>query len=218
MQIRLTVMDAWINNIQGMIMKGKLAGIITLLVATLGFSATTYAEPETFVLDKYHSYVLWNIKHLGYSNQVGKWYVTGQLILDKDHPDQSKVNATIKIANISTGLPELDKHLKSKEFFDSAKFPTATFISDKVEVTGDNKAKVNGMLTLHGITKPVTLDVTLNKTGISQITNKNTVGFAASTTIKRSDFGMNTLLPALGDDVGIEIGAEAYQDNKQDKK
>ena len=75
-------------------------------------------------------------------------------------------------------------------------------------------AKVHGMLTLHGVTKPVTLNVTLNKTGVNPISNKNSVGFTASTEIKRSDFGMNTLLPDVGDEVTIQIGAEAYQDKK----
>ncbi|MCL9685708.1 YceI family protein [Legionella maioricensis] len=195
-------------------MKRNLSCLLALLIAVFSFSAATYAEQETFTLDKNHTYVLWSIKHLGFSTQVGKFYATGQLVLDKDHPDQSKVNATIKIADIATGLPELDKHLKDKLFFNQEKFPTATFVSDKVQVLGKDTAKVQGMLTLHGVTKPVTLDVTLNKTGINPISNKNAVGFTASTEIKRSDFGMNTLLPDLGDEVTIQIGAEAYQDKK----
>lgn len=195
-------------------MKRNLSLLMAGLVATFTFSASSYAVPETFTLDNNHTYVLWSIKHLGFSTQAGKWYANGQLVLDKDHPDQSKVNATIKIADIVTGLPELDKHLKSKVFFDAEKFPTATFVSDKVQVLNDHSAKVQGMLTVHGVTKPVTLNVTLNKTGINPITNKNSVGFSATTTIKRSDFGMSTLLPALGDEVELQIGAEAYQDKK----
>lgn len=195
-------------------MKRNLSCLLALLVATFSFSTATYAAAETFTLDKNHTYVLWSIKHLGFSTQVGKFYATGQLVLDQDHPDQSKVNATIKIADIATGLPELDKHLKDKLFFNQEKFPTATFVSDKVEVLGKDSAKVQGMLTLHGVTKPVTLNVTLNKTGINPISNKNAVGFTATTEIKRSDFGMNTLLPDLGDEVTIQIGAEAYQDKK----
>ncbi len=195
-------------------MKNILFNLVTFLITLFSFSTLTHAAPETFTLDNKHTYVLWTIKHLGFSTQAGKWYASGQLVLDKEHPDQSKVNATIKIADIATGLPDLDKHLKGKLFFDSDKFPTATFVSDKVDVLNENTAKVHGMLTVHGVTKPVTLDVTLNKVGISPITNKNTVGFTASTTIKRSDFGIKTLLPELGDDVTIQIGAEAYQDKK----
>ncbi|BCA95466.1 hypothetical protein TUM19329_18270 [Legionella antarctica] len=195
-------------------MKLSLSYLFALSVAVFGFSTVTYAKPETFTLDKNHTYVLWSIKHLGFSDQVGKFYVTGQLVLDKDHPDQSKVNATIKIADLATGLPEFDKHLKDKLFFNQEKFPTATFVSDKVDVSSKDSAKVHGMLTLHGVTKPVTLNVTLNKTGINPISNKNSVGFTASTEIKRSDFGMNTLVPDVGDEVIIQIGAEAYQDKK----
>ncbi len=195
-------------------MKRNLSSLLAVLVATFSFATVTYAEPETFTLDKNHTYVLWSIKHLGFSTQVGKFYATGQLVLDKEHPDQSKVNATIKIADIATGLPEFDKHLKDKLFFNQEKFPIATFASDKVDVLNKDTAKVHGMLTLHGVTKPVTLNVTLNKTGVNPISNKNSVGFTASTEIKRSDFGMNTLLPDVGDEVTIQIGAEAYQDKK----
>ena len=195
-------------------MKRNLSFLIALIVTTFSFSNLSFAEPVTFTLDNNHTYVLWNIKHLGFSTQAGKWYANGQLVLDKDHPDQSKVNATIKIADIATGLPELDKHLKSKQFFDIDKFPQATFVSDKVEVLSDKSAKVQGMLTLHGVTKPVTLDVTFNKVGINPINNKNTVGFSATASIKRSDFGMNAFLPALGDEVALQIDAEAYQNQK----
>ena len=195
-------------------MKRNLVHFITVLLAIVGLSTTTYAESATFILDNQHTYVVWNIKHLGFSNQTGKWYVSGQVTLDKEHPEQSKVNATIKMADIVTGLPELDKHLKDKLFFDVKKFPQATFVSNKVDVLSENSAKVQGMLTLRGVTKPVTLDVTLNKIGINPISNKNSVGFTATTTIKRSDFGMNNLLPALGDEVALQIGAEAYQDKK----
>ena len=182
------------------------------LAALFGFiAALPLHAAEKFTLDNQHSYVLWEIEHLGFSKQVGKWYVDGFILLDKDHPDQSKVEATVKIANLITGLPDLDNHLKSKAFFDEKTFPTATFISNKVDVINNTSAKVSGMLTLHGITKPVTLIVTLNKTGENPISNKMSAGFTATTTIKRSDFGMNTLLPSLGDKVNISIGAEAYR-------
>ncbi|MGQ3891359.1 YceI family protein [Legionella sp. CNM-4043-24] len=183
-----------------------------LLAAVFTLSAILPAQAaEKLILDDQHSYVLWHINHLGFTTQSGKWYVKGFVLLDKDHPQNSKVEATIDLNNFVTGLPELDKHLKSPLFFDTAKYPTATFISSKVDVINDHSARVEGSLTLHGITKPVTLDVTLNKTGKNPITDKMTVGFSAKTELKRSDFGMKALLPNLGDEVTIEIGAEAYQ-------
>ena len=169
---------------------------------------------ETLILDPQHTYILWHIKHFGFSTQAGKWYVSGTLVLDKEKPQNSKVNATIQVADMITGIPELDKHLKGKLFFDVEQFPTATFVSNKVVVTGKTTAKVYGMLTVHGISKPVTLDVSLNKAGMNPINDKMTVGFTAFTKIKRSDFAINTLIPGLADEVTIDIEAEAYKPNK----
>src|SRR5262249_54308054 len=123
-------------------------------------------------------------------------------------------NATIDVADMITGIPDLDKHLKGKLFFDTEHYPTATFVSTKINVLSKNTAKVEGTLKVHGVSKPVVLDVTLNNVGMNPITNKITAGFTATTRIKRSDFGINTLLPSLGDNVDIKIGAEAYQDKK----
>ena len=157
-----------------------------------------------------HSYIAYDINHLGFSTQIGKWMVSdGTVTLDEAKPQNSKVNVTIKVGDIITGVPKLNEHLMGPDFFDVKKFPTAIFISDKVTVTGKNKAIVRGMLTIRDITKPVTLNVTLDKLGPNLITNKQTAGFTATTHLKRSDFGMTTLLPLLGDDVKIDIGAEA---------
>ncbi|MBL7478885.1 YceI family protein [Legionella bononiensis] len=195
-------------------MKRYLSSLILSILSMWTCFNVAYAAPETFTLDNQHTYILWTIKHLGFSTQAGKWYASGELVLDKEHPDQSKVNVTVNVADVVTGIPELDKHLKGKLFFDVAQFPKATFVSNKVDVLSDTTAKVEGTLTLHGVSKPLTLDVTLNKVGVNPINNKNTVGFTATGTIKRSDFGINTLLPDLGDEVTLQIGAEAYQDKK----
>jgi polyisoprenoid-binding protein YceI len=166
---------------------------------------------DNYILDSQHSYVLWHAKHFGYSTQVGKFYANGNLTLDDKKPQNSKINVTIAIADISTGIAELDKHLKSKLFFDAEKFPTATFKSSSVDVTGKTTAMVGGMLTLHGVTKPVTLSVVFNQQGKNPITDKPTVGFTATAMIKRSDFGISTLLPGIGDDVKLDIETEAFK-------
>ena len=172
---------------------------------------TTLAA-DTYTLDSSHSYVLWHINHFGFSNPSGKWMVAeGTLMLDEKNPQASKIKVTIHMADMVTGNKELDEHLKGAAFFDVAKYPLATFVSDKVKVTGKNKAKVTGILTVHGVVKPVTLDVVLNKIGSNPITNKQTVGFTAETHLNRSDFGITTLLPGLGDEVKINIEAEAYK-------
>lgn len=189
-------------------MKHGLIRKIFVALWCFGFFLSAEAS-ETFKLDPSHTYVLFHIEHFGFSSQVGKWMASGTLILDKADPKKDKVEASIQLANIATGLDELNAHLKSPAFFDVAKFPVATFISNKVNITGKNTASVQGILNLHGVSKPVTLKVIMNKEGISPITNQLTLGFQASTTLKRSDFGINTLLPGLSDTVKIDIAGEA---------
>lgn len=185
---------------------------ILLITLILSLPAAVFAAAETFTLDPHHTYVLWHIKHFGFSIQAGKWYISsGTLVLDKDKPQDSKVNANIKVADVVTGIPELDKHLRGKMFFDADKYPDATFVSNKVDVTGKTSAKVEGTLTLHGVSKPVTLNVKLNKYGVNPINNKMTAGFSASAKIKRSAFGITTLAPGLGDEVNLDIEAEGYK-------
>lgn len=191
-------------------MKHSITRVIAAMFILLSCALPVRAA-ETFTLDPQHTYVLWHISHFGFTTQAGKWYATGTLVLDKDKPQNSKVNASIQIANIITGIPELDKHLMGGLFFDVEHFPVTTFVSNKVNVTGKSTAMVEGILTLHGVAKPVVLSVKLNNAGVSPITDKMTVGFTATTSIKRSDFGINTLLPGLGDEVKIDIEAEAYQ-------
>lgn len=171
---------------------------------------------ETLILDPQHSYVLWKVNHLGFSTQSGKWYVKGQVNLDKDHPDKSKVEATINIADMITGIPKLDEHLKGDAFFNVTQYPIAKFVSSKVDVTGKNTAKVQGLLTLHGVSKPLTLEVTLNKVGENPISHQMVAGFSAKTTLKRSNFAMKAFIPEISDQVTIEIGAEAYQPKGND--
>lgn len=170
-----------------------------------------YAATEQYTLDDSHSYVGWQISHFGFSHPSGKWMATGTLELDKDSPQKSKVNVTINVADFITGIPKLDEHLKSEEFFDVDKYPTATFVSNKVTVTGKDTAKVQGDLTLHGVTKPVTLNVKLNEADVSPISKKMTAGFTATAIINRSDFGIKAYLPGLGDEVKLNIEVEAYK-------
>lgn len=172
------------------------------------FSFNIFAS-EIFTIDPEHSYVIWYIKHFNFSTQTGKWYVQGTLEMDKDKPQDSKVNVTIPIGNLVTGNAELDNHLKEPLFFDLKQFPLATFVSNKVEMTGKETAKVYGTLTLRGVSKPVTLDVKLNGMGMNPITEKMTLGFSGHTQIKRSNFGINTLLPKIGDEVKIDMEIEA---------
>ncbi len=194
----------------------KKARFFLAILFLLPVSLALYAEEIHLTLDPKHSYLLWRVEHLGFSTQAGKWYVNGTINIDKEKPENSKVQATVKIADLITGIPELDKHMLGPLFLDAAKYPTAQFVSNKVEVLSQTSAKVQGTLTLHGVSKPVILEVTINKIGKNPMNDKDTVGFTAKTVIKRSDFNINSLIPQVGDEVKIEIGAEAYASNESD--
>jgi polyisoprenoid-binding protein YceI len=194
-------------------MKNNVLGKFLLIsMLTLPFSLPAWAA-ETYTLDPMHTNIDWRINHFGFSNPSGKFArVEGTLSLDEKKPKNSKVSATITIANLVTGIDKLNEHLESPDFFDMAQFPTATFVSDAVEVNKNDTtkpmAKVHGMLTVHGVSKPVVLDVTLNKIGDNMM-HKKTAGFTIHTMLKRSDFGIDKYLPMLGDDVDIHIESEA---------
>jgi len=179
-----------------------------LLAGLFMISATAHAA-DTYTLDPMHTSVTWTINHFGFSNPWGKFsMIEGTLMLDEQNPAKGQINVTVPVDDLVTGIDKLDNHLKSKDFFDTATYPTATFVSNKVTVTGKDTAKVEGTLTLHGISKTETLTVSLNKIGENMM-KKKTAGFSATATIKRSDFGMNTYLPMLGDDVKLYIESEA---------
>ena len=180
-----------------------------LLAAFLMIFSGIARAADTYTLDTNHTNIVWYINHFGFSNPSGKFTkVEGTLVLDESNPSNSKVNVTLSPANIESGIDKLDEHLKGKDFFDVDQFPEATFVSTSVDVTGKDTAKVTGTLTLHGVSKPIVLDVKLNKIGTNMM-NKKTAGFSATTTIKRSDFGISAYLPALGDDVKVSIESEA---------
>lgn len=187
----------------------KILAVLTVFSALI-FASTANAT-ETYQIDPSHTYIQWHINHLGFSEQTGKWMPTGTIVIDEANPKNSKVDISVDVAGMVTGVDKLNEHLKGESFFDVAKYPVATFVSDKVTVTGKNTAKVHGILTVRGVAKPITLDVTLNKKGVSVVSDKMTMGFKANTKLKRSDFGMTAFLPALGDDVKIDIQAEAIK-------
>ncbi len=185
--------------------------IKSLLIGSLLFPTELLAQDTAYTIDPAHSYVLWHINHFGFSNPSGKWFVNGNLSIDEKNPQNSQIQITINLADMVTGNKELDDHLKSAEFFDITKFPTASFKSNKVVMTGKTTAKISGILTLHGVSKPVTLNAILNKQGKNPITDKDSLGFTAHTELNRSDFGINTLLPGLSNQVPIEIELEAFK-------
>ncbi len=168
------------------------------------------AEIEHYKLDPHHSSVSWTANHFGFSNPSGKFSeIEGSLILNEKNPTKSSINVVIKTNNLTTGYDKFDNHLKSDDFFNVEKYPTATFVSKKVTITGKNTAKVLGDLTLMGVTKPIVLNVKLNKLAIHPFLQKKTAGFTATANVKRSDFGINYGIPSIGDVIKILIESEA---------
>lgn len=187
--------------------------LLAALAATAFFS---FASPmaahaaDSYTLDPSHTTVIWSANHFQFSNPHGLFsMVEGTVTLDKADPTKSLVEATINTGNLFTGSTKFDDHIKNKDFLNVGEFPKATFKSTKVEMTGEKTAKVTGNFTLLNVTKPITLDVTLNHEGPHFMTKKPTVGFTAKTVIKRSEFGMNYGIPGVSDDVNITIEAEA---------
>lgn len=190
-------------------MKSSLLAVIAVsALFVMDVSAARAAEKFTF--DQNHTNIVWHANHFGFSNPSGRFGVTeGTLVLDEAAPDKSTVNVTIDVAGLNTGIAKFDEHLKSADFLDTAKFPTATFKSTKVAVTGKDTANVTGDLTLHGVTKPVTLEMKLNKLDANPMNNVKTAGFSGKIVLKRSEFGITQYVPNVSDEITIGIEAEA---------
>ncbi len=169
------------------------------------------ALAETYKLDAEHTSATFTYSHFGLTHPTGKIMgASGALSFDPDHPADSKVAVTLDMTTLSTGLSLFDKQLQGPDYFDAAQFPTAAFTSTAVTVTGPDSADVSGDLTLHGITRPVTLAVTFTRKAFNPALVKTGIGFTANTHISRSAFGVSRYEPFIGDDIEIHIEAEAY--------
>jgi polyisoprenoid-binding protein YceI len=180
-----------------------------ILASLLSFATLSAQAAEPYTIDPKHTQVEFTWSHFGYSHITGRFdQVEGEFLFDAADPTKSTISVTIPIASISTGVADLDTHLKSDDFFDAAQFPTATFRSTSVTAAGEGRLAVAGDLTIHGVTRPVVLAVTVNKIAPHPMNNKPTAGFDATLTIKRSDFGVNMYVPNVSDEILIEITTE----------
>lgn len=190
-----------------------LALALPLLLAAPGAAQTPPGAPDparaasgSYTVDTPHTQVLFTVNHLGFSEYTGIFTnPTGMLVLDKANPSASKVEIVFPIEQLRTTVTALDTHLKSADFFDAAKFPEGRFVSTKIVARGQT-ATITGELTLKGITKPVVLQARFVGAGTDMRSKKPYVGFAATTTIKRSDWGI-TYAPAVSDEVKLTINA-----------
>ena len=180
---------------------------LTAALAACAFSAS--AESVTYKIDPSHTDVIAQWSHFGFSNPSAHFGdADGTLVYDADNVAASSVEVTLPLAGLNSYTAKFDEHLRSSDFFDAAAFPVATFKSTSVEAVGEGKLKVAGVLTIKDNSKPVVLDVTLNKVG-ENMGGQPTIGFDATTTIKRTDFGVGMYAPAVSDEVRIRITTEA---------
>jgi polyisoprenoid-binding protein YceI len=198
---------------------------IVVLAAALGLAGTTAlaAQPQSppaasaaaaskveagrYTVDPDHTQVVWSVDHLGFSRLYGMvGSMSGTLDIDPARPRDAKVAIDIPLSGLTVTSPGFAKHLATADLFDTAKFPTARFVSRSVTVRG-TRATIAGDLTLRGVTKPLTLDARLHGAGANPMNKKPSIGFSATATLKRSDFGLGYAVPAVSDDVKLEITA-----------
>jgi polyisoprenoid-binding protein YceI len=186
---------------------------IALAAALAGALATLpAAAAESFTLDTTHTFPSFELNHLGFSIQRGRFNKTsGKVTLDTA-AKSGTADITIDTASIDTGYGKLEEHLRGEDFFNVAKYPTITFKSDRFAFEGDKVKSVSGNLTILGVTKPVTLTANYFNCADHPMTKKKACGGDFVTTIKRTDFGMKYGVPAVADDVTLRIQVEALKD------
>ncbi|GAB2581379.1 polyisoprenoid-binding protein [Dyella jejuensis] len=180
-----------------------------MLAGLLGAAVSAQAAPVTYKLDPGHTMVLFSWSHFGFSHPTADLGIAdGTLVFDQQHPSQSSVEVTMPLSNLDTHVPALDQHLKQPDFFNADKYPEVTFKSTSVQPLGGKRYKVTGNLTVHGVTRPVVLDATLNNIGTHPMTGQPAIGFNATGTLKRSDFGLGAYVPKVSDEIQLNITTE----------
>jgi polyisoprenoid-binding protein YceI len=171
--------------------------------------ATAAAAAETYHLEKTHVDLLFSISHAGFTEKHGSFRdLDATLQYDDSKPENSQVTVVVKTDSLDTAFAPRDKDVKSEKFLDVARYPEMRFVSTKVTREPDQTLRIDGQLTLHGVTRPLTLHARLNKEAPNPFDKRPTLGFSATGSLKRSDFGIATYLPVIGDEVNLTIDAE----------
>lgn len=183
--------------------------VLSVLAALLAIPSAALAEPATYVFDTVHSQVHASASHLGFSNSTARFPITeGTLVFDPADWSTASVEATIDAAGLDFGDATWNEHMRAAQFFNTAEFPKLTFRSTKASGSG-NRGTVEGELTMLGQSHPVVLDVTFNRLADNPFSKKPTVGFSATASLKRSEWGMAAYVPNVGDEVTLRIEVEA---------
>lgn len=183
----------------------------TLFAAALALTALpAVAEPVKYTLDASHSQIVFSYKHFGFSTTYGMFSgFEGEIMFDADAPASSSVSVSMPVKSMFTGWEQRDGHFMSADFLNAGENDLVSFKSSSIEVTGDQTAMITGDLTLNGVTKPVVLDAKLNKADVNPMAGKPWLGFDATTTLLRSDFGAGKFAPAVSDEIEVIISIEA---------
>lgn len=185
---------------------------IASLVLAIAAAAPALAAPETFVLDGNHSYPRFSYSHLGYSTQLSRFdKMTGKVVFDKAAKTGS-VDIAIDAKSVNTGSAIFNEHIQAEDYLDTAKFPSIAFKSSKVVFEDGKPARLEGNLTIKGVTRPVTLTVTSFQAMPHPMLKKDAIGANAFTTIKRSEFNAGKNAPYVGDEVRIDVAIEAIKE------
>lgn len=180
------------------------------LMSAVLFAIAVPLHAATYVIEPHHTQGVVRWSHLGFAYPTAQFArVEGVLVFDPAAPAKASVNVKIPIAAMTSGVPDLDEDLRSERFFDLARFPEATFASRRVEkMPGHDRYRVSGDLVLRGVSRPVALEATLNKVGRNPRNDVPSIGFEATTRLKRSDFGLGAFVPQVSDEVEIHITAQ----------
>ena len=174
-------------------------------------SLPALAAPQKYDIDPGHTQITFTWNHFGFSNPSATLEkISGAIELDAADLTKSSVAVTMSLDGLHTGVPKLDEHLKTAEFFDAAKYSDITFKSTKVEKSGAETLRISGDLTAHGVTRPVTLNAKVNKIGENPMMKSQSAGFDADVTIKRSDFGVGAYVPNVSDDIRVHITLDSH--------
>ncbi|MGE3624069.1 MAG: YceI family protein [Bdellovibrionales bacterium] len=185
-----------------------------IAVPTTVAQADASPDPKTiaggpYQMDTSHASIIFKINHLGFSRYTGRFdKMEATLNYNSEAPEQSSLNVTIYPNSVDTNNAKLEEELRGEKWFNVIKYPRATFQSTKIERTGPTTGKVTGDFTLMGETHPVTLDVTLVGAGAHPMNKKQVIGFSATGTFRRSEFGFQNGIPMIGDEVTLQIDAE----------
>jgi len=183
--------------------------LLAFLGAVMILAVSASAQVQTWKIDPNHTAAQFSVRHMGISTVRGAFTkVSGSVDYDPSNPGKTSIDATIEAASVDTRVEMRDNDLRSPNYFDAAKYPTITFKSKSVQAAGEGKLKIVGDLTIHGTTKEVTLDVDGPSAPTTDPRGNSHVGASATTKIKRTDFGVGSSNPMIGDDITITIDVE----------